>query len=86
MDGWMQWEQGLPGRLRYLAWSCCGSGVGVIGGVVWAFVEAAADRSPEWEINEVVHTIIGACVGGLIGVGIGLLAAWVRRPRHRDTL
>ncbi len=84
MNARIPWDQELPGWLRCLWWSCCGSGLGAIGGVVWAFCKAAADRTPEWEINEVVNSVTGACVGALIGLGVGLLVALLRRPRRTE--
>ena len=80
MSAWVQWDQEIPGWLRYLWWSCCGGGLGMFGGVVWACFAAAADRSPEWEMHSIINSMIGACVGAFVGIAIGVLIAWLRRP------
>ena len=82
MSAWVQWDQEIPGWLRYLWWSCCGGGLGMFGGVIWAFVAARADRAPDREMHAILHSMIGACVGALIGAAGGLLVAWLRRPRR----
>ncbi len=82
MNAWMQWDRETPAWLRYLWWSCFGGGLGMVAGVVWAFLAAAADRTEEWEMHLITGSLIGACIGALIGIGSGLLVAWLRRPRR----
>src|SRR5205823_5001855 len=60
MSAWVQWDQEIPGWLRYLWWSCCGGGLGMFGGVIWAFVAARADRAPDREMHAILHSMIGA--------------------------
>ena len=83
MKTWLRWDQEIPHWLRCLWWSCCGAGLGMFGGMVWAIVAARMDRTPEWEVHSIINSIVYACVGALVGIAGGLLVAGLRGPRRK---